>query len=147
MAKLDKKNQPAAKPFKRNDLIASKEKTKMFHKYKKMIRKSDMGLKTNLTYKNEIQKPKSSTTSSKSSSYKTANQRAQLLFEEKQKEKQKEKEQLEKIENEKREAIQKYRNVKKDKFKKLCKKTKNGQILMGKQMDTLLNKIQNNLKK
>jgi predicted transposase YbfD/YdcC len=146
MAKLDKKTQSAAKPLKRNDLIASKEKTKMFHKYKKMIRKSDMGLKTNLTYKNEIKKPTSSTTS-KSSSYKTANQRAQLLFEEKQKEKQKEKEQLEKIENEKREAIQNYKNVKKDKFKKLCKKTKNGQILMGKQMDTLLNKIQNNLKK
>ena len=146
MGKLDKKTQSAAKPFKRNDLIASKEKTKMFHKYKKMIRKSDTGLKTNLTYKNEIQRPTSST-NSKSSSYKTANQRAQLLFEEKQKEKQKEKEQLEKIENEKREAIQNYKNVKKDKFKKLCKKTKNGQILMGKQMDTLLNKIQNNLKK
>ena len=74
--------------------------------------------------------------------YKTVNQRAKELYEEKQQEKQREKEEEERKEAEKKNAIQKYKNNKKDKFKKLCKKTKNGQILMGKQMDTLLTKIQ-----
>lgn len=43
---------------------------------------------------------------------------------------------------EKDEALKKYKKTKKDKFKRLCNKKTNGQILMGRQMDLLLEKIQ-----
>ena len=43
---------------------------------------------------------------------------------------------------EKDDALKKYKKTKKDKFKRLCNKKTNGQILMGRQMDLLLEKIQ-----
>jgi len=43
---------------------------------------------------------------------------------------------------EKDEALKKYKKTKKDKYKRLCNKKTNGQILMGRQMDLLLEKIQ-----
>jgi len=79
--------------------------------------------------------------------YKTANQRAQQIYDEKQKLKEKQREEEEKKAAEKREAQEKYKETKKSKFKALCAKTKSSQIKMGKQMDNLLEKINKNLKK
>lgn len=39
-----------------------------------------------------------------------------------------------------------YKKSKKKKFRNLCKKNKNGQILMGRQIDSLLDKIEKNNK-
>lgn len=151
MAKInERKVENKRKPLKRNDLIAEKEKIKMQHKYNKMMRKEAKTSSNPMRPSQRVQtnKRKSFDRSNKveeqTTKYKTVNQRAKELYEEKQQEKQRVKEEEERKEAEKKNAIQKYKNNKKDKFKKLCKKTKNGQILMGKQMDTLLTKIQKN---
>lgn len=49
-------------------------------------------------------------------------------------------------EEEKQSALKQYKVNKKKKFKDLCKKNKNGQILMGRQIDSLLEKIEKNNK-
>lgn len=51
-----------------------------------------------------------------------------------------------KCHQEKQNALKNYKKSKKKKFRNLCKKTKNGQILMGRQIDTLLDKIEKNNK-
>lgn len=165
------------KPLKRNELIAQAEKTKLYHKYKKMMRKeakvntqqnekkavkekfqdnrvdfkkSESVNRNNINNKNDrnnkvdVKKRQNDKDDKK---YRTVNQRAQTLYEEKQLEKQKQQEEREKKEAEKRDAKKKYKSAKKEKFKKLCNKTKSGQILMSKQMDLILNKIQKNSSK
>lgn len=131
----------------RNELIAQKEKNKMFHKYKKMLRKETKGITTGHTFSKNKNATTAPPTSSTSGAYRTANKRAQEMYDEKLKEKEKEKQELEQKQAQKTEAILKYKETKKSKFKTLCAKSKTGQIKMGKQMDLLLNKIQINLKK
>ncbi len=53
---------------------------------------------------------------------------------------------MEKIKIEKNSAIKKYKHSRKKNFRDLCKKTGSGQILMGRQVDRLLEKIEKSSK-
>jgi hypothetical protein len=52
-----------------------------------------------------------------------------------------------KREEEKQEALRKYKKSKKSRFRNLCQKSKSGQSLMSKQVESLLEKIEKNNKK
>lgn len=140
----------------RKELIAQTERRRLTNRFKKektKLMKQDAIIKSGSTSKQTeaIARPRTSGQEEQNNNnnnnskkpYLTANKKALLEFEAKKKEKQERLEEEKKRREAREAAMAAHKKNRKTKYRDLCKRTRSGQILMGKQIDTLINKIQN----
>ncbi|XP_022252500.1 thyroid transcription factor 1-associated protein 26-like isoform X2 [Limulus polyphemus] len=116
------------------------KKKKIIHEYKKLLRKEQHKQPTT-NYQTSDCKNENSHGSMKQSG-RTTFHRALKEYEKKQSEKKLQQQEQQRIELERNKALQRYQQKKKDRFKKLSKKTGKGQPVMKERIMLLLEKIQ-----